>query len=100
ANSLITRAKTADATKLLKKVTEVQKPDGHLDAEQTTITGSGGRDLQIETTALAVLGWLKANPGEFNNNVQKAIRWIGQQRGGFGGVRSARSDPPGAQARG
>jgi hypothetical protein len=91
ANSLINRAKTADATKLLKKVTELQKPDGHLDAEQTSITGSGGRDLQIETTALAVLGWLKANPGEFNGNVQKAIRWIGQQRGGYGGFGSTQS---------
>jgi hypothetical protein len=91
ANSLINRAKTADAATLLKKVTEVQKPDGHLDAEQTSITGSGGRDLQIETTALAVLGWLKANPGEFNAPVQKAIRWIGQQRGGYGGFGSTQS---------
>jgi hypothetical protein len=91
ANSLINRAKTADAATLLKKVTEMQKPDGHLDAEQTSITGSGGRDLQIETTALAVLGWLKANPGEFNAPVQKAIRWIGQQRGGYGGFGSTQS---------
>jgi hypothetical protein len=91
ANSLINRAKTADAVVLLKKVAELQKSDGHLDAEQTSITGSGGRDLQIETTALAVLGWLKANPGEFNGNVQKAIRWIGQQRGGYGGFGSTQS---------
>ncbi|HEY7158979.1 MAG TPA: alpha-2-macroglobulin family protein, partial [Gemmataceae bacterium] len=91
ANSLINRAKTADAVKLLKKAAEAQKPDGHLDAEQTSITGSGGRDLQIETTSLAVLGWLKANPGEFNGNIQKAIRWIGQQRGGYGGFGSTQS---------
>ena len=91
ANSLINRAKTADAAALLKKVAEMQTPDGHLDAEKTSITGSGGRDLQIETTALAVLGWLKANPGEFNAPVQKAIRWIGQQRGGFGGFGSTQS---------
>jgi hypothetical protein len=91
ANSLINRAKTADAVALLKKVVELQKPDGHLDAEQTSITGSGGRDLQIETTALAVLGWLKANPGEFNAGVQKAIKWIGQQRGGYGGFGSTQS---------
>ena len=49
-----------------KTVAGEQKEDGHLDAEKTSITGSGGRDLQIETTALAVLGWLKANPGAFN----------------------------------
>ncbi len=91
ANSLINRARAADGTALLKKVAEVQKEDGHLDAERTSITGSGGRDLQIETTALAVLGWLKANPGEFNAAVQKAIRWIGQQRGGYGGFGSTQS---------
>jgi hypothetical protein len=91
ANSLINRAKTADATVLLKKVVALQKADGHLDAEQTSITGSGGRDLQIETTSLAMLGWLKANPGEFNGSVQKAIRWLGQQRGGYGGFGSTQS---------
>lgn len=91
ANSLINRAKTAEATKLLKKVSELQKADGHLDAEQTSITGSGGRDLQIETTSLALLGWLKANPGAFNGSVQKAIKWLGQQRGGYGGFGSTQS---------
>ncbi len=91
ANSLINRAKTAEATKLLKKIVELQKSDGHLDAEQTSITGSGGRDLQIETTSLALLGWLKANPGEFNAPVQKAVKWLGQQRGGYGGFGSTQS---------
>jgi hypothetical protein len=92
ANSLINRDQTADAILLLKKVAEAQKADGHLDAERTSITGSGGRDLQIETTALGVLGWLKANnPGEFNASVQKAVKWIGQQRGGYGGFGSTQS---------
>jgi hypothetical protein len=76
----------------LKKVAGAQKEDGHLDAAQTSITGSGGRDLQIETTALAVLGWLKANrPGDFNAPVQKAVKWLGQQRGGYGGFGSTQS---------
>jgi hypothetical protein len=91
ANSLINRARTADAIVLLKKVSDLQKPDGHLDAEQTSITGSGGRDLQIETTSLALLAWLKANPGTSNANVQKAIKWLGQQRGGYGGFGSTQS---------
>jgi hypothetical protein len=91
ANSLINRGKTADAVIVLKKVSELQKPDGHLDAEQTSITGSGGRDLQIETTSLALLAWLKANPGEFNASIQKAIKWLGQQRGGYGGFGSTQS---------
>src|SRR5262249_11170025 len=69
-----------------------QKEDGHLEAAQTSITGSGGRDLQIETTALTVLAWLKANrPADFNVPLQKAVKWIGQQRGGFGGLGSTQS---------
>ncbi len=92
ANGLLNRDGRADAVRLMKKVAEIQKEDGHLDAERTSITGSGGRDLQIETTALAVLGWLKANdPGEFNAPVQKAVKWIGQQRGGYGGFGSTQS---------
>jgi hypothetical protein len=91
ANSLINRAKTADGVALLKAVAAAQKEDGHLDAEKTSITGSGGRDLQIETTALAVLGWLKANPGAFNAPVRKAVQWIGRQRGGYGGFGSTQS---------
>jgi hypothetical protein len=91
ANSLINRAKTADGVALLQRVVAVQKEDGHLDAEKTSITGSGGRDLQIETTALAVLGWLKANPGAFNVPVRKAVQWIGRQRGGYGGFGSTQS---------
>jgi anti-sigma factor RsiW len=92
ANSLLNRARADEAVALLKAVTAVQKDDGHLDATATSITGSGGRDLQIETTSLAVLGWLKANrPGDFNAPIQKAVKWIGQQRGGYGGFGATQS---------
>jgi hypothetical protein len=91
ANALVNRAQTSVAVGLLKKVAAAQKEDGHLDALQTSITGSGGRDLQIETTALAVLGWLKANPGVFAKATQSAVRWIGKQRGGYGGFGSTQS---------
>jgi hypothetical protein len=90
--SLVNRGQAEEGTGLLKKVAAAQQGDGHLDASTTSITGSGGRDLQIETTALAVLGWLKANrPADFNPPLQKAIRWIGQQRGGYGGFGSTQS---------
>jgi hypothetical protein len=92
ANSLLNRDQADDAVALLKKVAGLQKADGHLDAAATSITGSGGRDLQIETTALALLGWLKANrPAEFVGNVQNGIKWLGQQRGGHGGFGSTQS---------
>jgi hypothetical protein len=92
ANSLLNRDRAADALPLLKTVVGLQKDDGHLDAEKTSITGSGGRDLQIETTALAVLGWLKANrPADFTLAVEKGVKWVGQQRGGYGGFGSTQS---------
>jgi hypothetical protein len=91
-NSLLNRDRSAEGVEVLKAVAGLQKDDGHLDAARTSITGSGGRDLQIETTALAVLGWLKANrPAEFTAPVQKGVRWIGQQRGGYGGFGSTQS---------
>jgi hypothetical protein len=89
--SLLNRAKNDDAAPLLKTLATAQKDDGHLDAERTSITGSGGRDLQIETTGLTILAWLKGNRPELNPNVQKAVKWIGQQRGGYGGFGSTQS---------
>jgi alpha-2-macroglobulin-like protein len=91
ANCLINRDRRDDAAPLLKTLAGAQKDDGHLDAENTSITGSGGRDLQIETTGLTVLAWLKASLPELNPNVQKAVKWIGQQRGGYGGFGSTQS---------
>jgi hypothetical protein len=91
-NSLLNRGKSGEGVALLKTLAAAQKEDGHLEAAQTSITGSGGRDLQIETTALATLAWLKANrPADFHTNVQKAVQWIGKQRGGYGGFGSTQS---------
>ncbi|MBY0528127.1 MAG: hypothetical protein K2R98_32320 [Gemmataceae bacterium] len=84
ANSLLNRG--MDASALLKSLSITQKPEGYLDGSQTSITGSGGRDLQIEATALGVMAWLKANrPQDYDKNIRDASKWIGQQRGGHGG---------------
>jgi len=91
ANSLINHGQADAALDLLKKLAKAQNKDGYLDGAQTSITRSGGRDLQIETTALAVLAWLKANRPEFNLNIRSSIQWIGQQRGGYGGFGSTQS---------
>ena len=42
---------------LLTTLAGLQKPEGNLDGARTSITHSGGRDLQIETTALSVNPW-------------------------------------------
>lgn len=84
--------KTKEAIAVLKKIAENVQEDGSVGGAKTSITSSGGRDLQIETTALAVLGWLRVNrPDLFQTNVQKAVEWIGKQRGGFGGFGSTQS---------
>jgi hypothetical protein len=82
--SLTNRGRKSEGAELLRKVVAKQQADGHLDAAKTSITSSGGRDLAIETTALAILGWLKNDPLVFDAPIRKAIRWIGQQRGGSG----------------
>jgi hypothetical protein len=92
ANSLLNRDRADTGLALLRKLADAQQADGHLDAAETSITGSGGRDLQIETTALGLFAWLKAQrPDRFNINIQRAVRWIGQQRGGYGGFGSTQS---------
>jgi uncharacterized protein YfaS (alpha-2-macroglobulin family) len=91
ANSLINRGKEAEATEVLRKLARAQQTDGHLDGAQTSITLSGGRDLQIETTALATLAWEKLNRPEFIKNAQDAVTWLGRQRGGYGGFGSTQA---------
>jgi hypothetical protein len=90
ANALLNRDRHEEALAILRNLTP--NKDGCLDGAQTSITGSSGRTLQIETTSLAVLGWLKANrPSDFAANIRSAVTWIGQQRGGYGGFGSTQS---------
>jgi hypothetical protein len=89
-NSLVNRDKTKESGEVLKKLTGLQQADG-LTGTRTSITGSTGRDLQIETTALAMLAWLKANRPDYNESVNKAVKWLGTQRGGFGGFGATQS---------
>src|SRR5213076_3327543 len=89
ANSLLNRSRPDEARSLLQKLLEAQAAEGYVAGAKTSITRSGGRDLQVETTALSVLAWLKAEPAgrtvTYRKAVQAAARWIGQQRGGYGG---------------
>jgi len=91
ANALLNRDDRGSALVLLKKLVSGQKEDGHLVAEKTSITGSGGVSLEVETTALAILALLKANEPQFNLPVRKAITWVGKQRNGSGAFGSTQS---------
>src|SRR5207253_11373872 len=91
ANTLLNRDRTDEAMFHLKALAAALTKDGYLDGGEMSITGSTGRMLQIETTALAVLGWLKAQRPEFLNPAHTAVAWIGKQRGGYGGFGSTQS---------
>ena len=90
--SHLNRKKTAEGLELLRQVGAFQDKDGQVAGATTSITGSQGRDLGVETTSLAILGWLKAErPGDFHPNLQSAFKWLGQQRrgqGSYGGTQA------------
>jgi len=96
ANGLLNRGQKEEAGPLLKVLADVQDQDGFVGGAQTSIVASRGRDLQIETTALAVLAWTKANPPkrieEFRTNLQAAVKWLVRQRGSAGGFGASQAN--------
>lgn len=91
ANVLLHRGDREAAHKLLDRLQEKHTKDGAVTGAATSITRSGGRDLDIETTALALLGWLRANDPKYATTLKAATKWISQQRGGYGGFGSTQS---------
>lgn len=84
AGSVLNAGQKTEGDALLKKLAKAQAEDGHLDGKQGSITRSGGYSLTVETTALAVLAWLK-DPA-YSVNAKKGVEWIikNRQGGGFG----------------
>ncbi|MFQ5506430.1 MAG: alpha-2-macroglobulin family protein, partial [Planctomycetota bacterium] len=79
------------ATKAGIRLLAMQSKDGSL-LGKGSITGSGPRDLRVETTAFAVLAWLsteKQGPA-IDGAVQRAVRFLGGQRrnGRFGATQA------------
>lgn len=89
--SLFNRKKHQEGIDLLHAVRAAQKEDGHIAGAQTSITGSQGHDLAVETTSLGLLAILRANRFEFDKDLAGAVRWLGKQRrgsGSFGGTQA------------
>ncbi len=95
ANSLLHRPGQGNrevAIAILERLAAANLKNGCVDGAKTSITCSGGRDLQIETTAIVVLGWLRSGePTKFIKPIKETTKWIGQQRGGYGGFGSTQS---------
>jgi hypothetical protein len=62
------------AEALLEKVVAKQDAEGAVRGAATSITRSGGDGLAIETTSLAILGWLRVP--RFAANAEKAAEWL------------------------
>jgi uncharacterized protein YfaS (alpha-2-macroglobulin family) len=89
ASAALDSGKQDEGKKLLEKLAKLQADDGHLESKLGSITRSGGISLQIESTALAALAWLK-QPA-FTAQANKAIEWIVKNRqggGSFGGTQA------------
>ncbi|MBL7076132.1 MAG: A-macroglobulin complement component [Kiritimatiellae bacterium] len=78
----------ATAKTLCAELATSQAKDGRVDGGTTTIVGSGGTSLQVETTALALLAWLKS-PDQAGA-VEKGIQWLAEvcKGGRFGSTQS------------
>ena len=88
ANILSLAGDTAGAAELMRRLAEKQQSEGKVDGATTSIVGSGGQALDIETTSLAVLAWLR-DPS-FAGNVEKGIRYLADscEAGRYGSTQS------------
>ncbi|HUR54347.1 MAG TPA: alpha-2-macroglobulin family protein, partial [Gemmataceae bacterium] len=91
ANILLHRADRETAYKLLDRVQEKHTKDGAVTGATTSVTRSAGRDLDIQTTSLAMLGWMRAEDPKYHQTARACAKWISQQRGGYGGYGSTQS---------
>ena len=73
---------------MLDKLAGLQEDDGSLRGATVSVVGSGGEALQIETTSLAVMAWLK-NP-HYATQVEKGIKFLAEtcKSGRFGSTQS------------
>jgi len=88
ANILHETGDPAGARELMDKLASRQDTAGNVKGAVTSITRSGGGALDIETTALSVLAWMR-EPA-YTANVQKGMKWIveSNKSGRFGSTQS------------
>jgi hypothetical protein len=76
------------AQTLAGKLAGLQTKDGYVDAALTSIVGSGGVALQVETTAFAITAWLE-DPAQ-TGAVERGMRWLTEvcKAGRYGSTQS------------
>ena len=89
ANILFLSDDKVSAELLLKKLAAATNDAGAVEGATTSITGSGGDALTIETTSLALLAWLR-NDQQWAAEVEHSIKWLFERSkaGRFGSTQS------------
>lgn len=82
ANALLASGRKDSGASLCRQLIQKQSPDGSIPGAATSITHSMGNGLVVETTALAVQGWLASKDPASAPTVLKAIKWLAQKRSG------------------
>ena len=86
------RACTSRPASLLKKLASLQKTDGHLDGEPRRASPvRAAATCRSRRRPWPCSAWLKANRPGVPRSQLRAVKWIGQQRGGYGGFGSTQS---------
>ncbi|MEM9415027.1 MAG: MG2 domain-containing protein [Planctomycetota bacterium] len=78
----------AKASALLAKLADKLNDEGYVEGAVTSITRSGGDALNIETTSLAILAWLRDDA--YTEQVESAMLWLTERckAGRFGSTQS------------
>ncbi|RKH72963.1 MG2 domain-containing protein [Corallococcus aberystwythensis] len=80
ANTLALAGDTAEARTLMGRLAASQGQDGVVGGATQSIVGSSGETLNIETTALAVLAWMRAPA--YVGNVERAMKFLAESSDG------------------
>jgi hypothetical protein len=88
ANCLYLAGDSQSAKPLMDRLAKNQDKDGHVLGAKTTVVGSGGDALEIETTSLATLAWLRDS--SYSANVESGIHFLADscKAGRFGSTQS------------
>ncbi|MCA8920750.1 MAG: A-macroglobulin complement component [Planctomycetes bacterium] len=88
ANICLKAGQLERAKDLAGKLAEAQTAEGDVAGALTSITRSGGLSLQLETTSLAVLAWLRLP--DYTLNLERGMTWLLEQcKGGrFGSTQA------------
>lgn len=82
-NSLYLHQKNLkEAEEFLSLLAQFQEKDGSFQGRTTSVVSSTGKNLHIETTALAVMAFIKAQ--KYQSVMESAVRWLNEQKGHHG----------------